>query len=108
MNDLRARERRIAEVLVKQGLTQLAAALGLNGAASRQDIAGQAATVAPRSLRVALEELGPTFIKVGQMLSTRGDLLPAPYRAELAKLQDAGPVVSAAAVQRIIDEELGP
>jgi ubiquinone biosynthesis protein len=108
MNDLRARERHIAEVLVKQGLTQLAAALGLSGMASHRHDAGQADTVAPRSLRIALEELGPTFVKLGQMLSTRGDLLSAPYRAELAKLQDAAPAVSSATVQRIIEQELGP
>ena len=67
MNDLHARERHIAEVLVKQGLTQLAGALGLNGIASR----GGADTVAPRNLRLALEELGPTFVKLGQMLDPR-------------------------------------
>ena len=60
MNDLRARERHIAEVLVKQGLTQLAAALGLDGMPPHRRIAGQADTVAPRNLRIALEELGPT------------------------------------------------
>jgi ubiquinone biosynthesis protein len=108
MNDLHARERHIAEVLVKQGLTQLAAALGLSGMASHPHSAGQADAVAPRNLRLALEELGPTFVKLGQMLSTRGDLLSPSYRAELAKLQDAASVISAAAVQRIIEEELGP
>jgi ubiquinone biosynthesis protein len=108
MNDLHARERHIAEVLVKQGLTQLAAALGLNGLARHGHNAGQADTVAPQSLRLALEELGPTFVKLGQMLSTRGDLLPPPYRAELAKLQDAAPVVAPAMIQRVIEEELGP
>ena len=37
---------------------------------------------------MALEELGPTFIKLGQVLSTRADLLPPDFQAELAKLQD--------------------
>jgi ubiquinone biosynthesis protein len=91
MNDLRARERHIAEVLVKQGLTQVSAD-----------------SVAPRNLRLALAELGPTFVKLGQMLSTRGDVLPARYRAELDKLQDAAPAVPAELVQRTIEEELGP
>jgi len=90
MNDLRARERHIAEVLVKQGLTQVSAD-----------------SVAPRNLRLALEELGPTFVKLGQMLSTRGDVLPPRYRAELDKLQDAAPAVPAELVQRTIEEELG-
>jgi ubiquinone biosynthesis protein len=107
MTDLHARERHIAEVLVKQGLTQLAGALGLNGIASRRHIGGGADTVAPRSLRLALEELGPTFVKLGQMLSTRGDLLSPAYRAELATLQDAAPAVAAAVVQHTIEQELG-
>jgi ubiquinone biosynthesis protein len=108
VSDLRERERHIAEVLVKQGLTQLCAALGLNGKASLARSSGQAEAMAPRNLRVALEELGPTFVKFGQMLSTRGDLLSPRYRAELAKLQDAAPVVPAAVVQRAIEQELGP
>src|SRR5688572_4845992 len=40
-------------------------------------------------LRMALEELGPTFIKLGQILSTRADLLPADIVSELAELQDS-------------------
>nr|WP_221197152.1 ubiquinone biosynthesis regulatory protein kinase UbiB [Simiduia aestuariiviva] len=43
---------------------------------------------APERLRLALERLGPIFIKFGQLLSTRPDLLPAPLIAELSKLQD--------------------
>jgi ubiquinone biosynthesis protein len=103
MNDLRARERQIAEVLVKQGLTQLPAALGLKGIASPR----RATADAPRNLRAAMEELGPTFIKLGQLLSTRGDLLPPRYRAELAKLQDGAPPVPTSLIQHTIEQELG-
>jgi ABC1 family protein len=95
-------------VLVRQGLTQLAAALGLSGAAyHRHRGGGTADAVAPRNLRLAREELGPTFVKLAQLLSTRGDLLPPVYRAELGKLQDAAPVVSGTVVEGILEQELG-
>ncbi len=61
----------------------------------------------PEHLRRAIEELGPTFIKLGQILSTRGDLLPAEYLEELAKLQDGAPPVPVEAVRQILFEELG-
>jgi ubiquinone biosynthesis protein len=61
----------------------------------------------PEHLRLALEELGPTFIKLGQILSTRGDLLPEPYLDELAKLQDGVPPMASAAVRTTVEEELG-
>ena len=61
----------------------------------------------PQHLRLALEELGPTFIKLGQILSTRGDLLPTPYLDELARLQDGVPPMASGEVRRIVEEELG-
>ena len=64
-------------------------------------------TTRPEHVRLAIEELGPTFIKLGQILSTRGDLLPAEYLAELAKLQDSTPPVPVEAVRQILQEELG-
>lgn len=45
----------------------------------------------PQRIRMAIEELGPTFIKLGQILSTRGDLIPAEVVAELSMLQDDVP-----------------
>ncbi len=56
---------------------------------------------------MALEELGPTFIKLGQLFSTRSDLLPPDYLHELAKLQDAAPPVPAAIIRTLLEEELG-
>jgi ubiquinone biosynthesis protein len=56
---------------------------------------------------MALEELGPTFMKLGQMLSTRTDLLPPAYQHELAKLQDAAPPIPIEAVHETIIVELG-
>jgi len=58
-------------------------------------------------LRRACEELGTMFIKLGQALSTRGDLLPDAYRRELAKLQDEVVPVPASVIADIIREDLG-
>ena len=58
-------------------------------------------------LRLALQELGTTFVKLGQVLSTRGDLLPADYQAELARLQDAEPPEPVAAIRQVVESELG-
>jgi ubiquinone biosynthesis protein len=60
----------------------------------------------PEDLRLALEELGPTFIKIGQLLSTRADLLPAAYQDELSKLQDSGPRIPAETVRETLKSEL--
>lgn len=61
----------------------------------------------PERLRLVFEELGPTFIKLGQLLSTRPDLIPADFLDELAKLQDDVPPFSLAEVHAIFQEELG-
>ncbi len=58
-------------------------------------------------IRLALEELGPIFIKFGQALSTRRDLLPADIADELAKLQDAVPPFPAEQAVAIIDAAYG-
>ena len=58
-------------------------------------------------VRMALEELGPTFIKLGQVLSTRPDLIPVEFVEELSKLQDDVPPFPYAEVEQIIESELG-
>jgi len=58
-------------------------------------------------VRMAMEELGPTFIKMGQILSTRPDLLPVEFIQELGKLQDHVPPFEYAQVKDIIEKELG-
>ena len=55
-------------------------------------------------IRLALEELGPIFVKFGQAISTRRDLLPADIADELAKLQDAVPPFSADVARQIIED----
>ena len=55
---------------------------------------------------MALEELGPTFVKLGQLLSTRADIVPPPIAMELEKLQDAVPPFPAEKARAIIESEL--
>ncbi|MCD6270130.1 MAG: phosphotransferase [Deltaproteobacteria bacterium] len=57
-------------------------------------------------MRLALEELGPTFIKLGQLLSTRPDLIPSDILTELRKLQDKVPGFSYSAAQEQIESSL--
>jgi len=61
----------------------------------------------PERVRMVIEELGPTFIKLGQILSTRGDLIPAEYTAELEKLQDTVPPTDFALIREQVEQELG-
>ena len=58
-------------------------------------------------LRESCLELGPTFIKVGQLFSTRGDLFPTEYVAELSKLQDQVPAFSYEQAAAIVQEDTG-
>ncbi|MEO0948094.1 MAG: AarF/ABC1/UbiB kinase family protein [Cyanobacteria bacterium J06641_5] len=58
-------------------------------------------------IRETILELGPTFIKVGQLFSTRADLFPAEYVEELTKLQDRVPAFSYEQVEAIVEQELG-
>src|SRR5919198_3530988 len=84
---------RIGKVLAKYGL--------------RERAGDRALTERAESLRLALEELGPTFAKLGQILSTRPDLLPPEFVAELEKLQDDVPPLTEAEVVLVMEEELG-
>ena len=61
----------------------------------------------PQGLRMAFEELGPTYIKLGQILSTRPDLIPMEFIQELAKLQDNVPAFPFEQVREVIDSEFG-
>ena len=96
---LAARGARIATVMAKHGLK------GLFGRAEEQGTTGRHPQA--KLLRKALEELGPTFCKLGQILSTRPDLLPAEYIEELAMLQDSVPPLSEQDVVSITERELG-
>lgn len=63
--------------------------------------------VSPENARAALEELGPTFVKIGQILSTRPDILPDEYIVELEKLQDGVKPEKYEDIKNIIEKELG-
>jgi len=100
------RTRQIASVLINHGWDYLT---NNDQASIDKSSFGhqQAAQTKPEHLRIALEELGTTFIKLGQILSTRADLLPPDYLAELTKLQDAAPPVPFAAIREALIAELG-
>lgn len=61
----------------------------------------------PERLRMAFEELGPTFVKMGQIISTRPDLIPRPYIVEFRKLQDNVKPLPFDTIKEVIEEELG-
>src|SRR5579863_9160096 len=65
------------------------------------------AAAAGKALAADLEALGPTFIKLGQLLAARADLLPVPYLAALARLQDRVEPFAFEEVRRIVEAELG-
>ena len=60
-----------------------------------------------RRLTLVLQELGPTFIKLGQILATRPDFVPEPYISEFRKLQDAVTPFATSEARQIIEKELG-
>jgi len=62
----------------------------------------------PERLRIAFEHLGPTFIKFGQILATRHDLLPTAYIESLQKLQDQVSPIAFDQIKSILEQELGP
>ena len=99
-----ARLAAIARVAIAKGWGRHAERLGFAGAAT----AGTAPPASDaRRLRDALEELGPTFVKFGQMLSQRDDLFPAELVAELRGLQDRAGSFPAETARRIIEEDIG-
>ncbi|HSK08062.1 MAG TPA: AarF/UbiB family protein [Vicinamibacterales bacterium] len=105
------RLREITTVLVKYGFLDVVARLGLTstvGLGLRFRRRPQRALPGSRAVRLrrALEELGPTFIKFGQALSTRADLLAPELIAELSLLQDAVPALAPGVAERAVEEAL--
>ncbi|HET6907913.1 MAG TPA: AarF/UbiB family protein [Mycobacteriales bacterium] len=100
------RYRDIARLLLKYGRSDLVRSAGLD-AALGDDVEPEGAQQAGDELAADLERLGPTFIKLGQLLSTRADLLPAPYLESLARLQDRLEPFPFDVVRETIEDELG-
>lgn len=94
---------------MRHGLGALVGLLGLSPLLPRRlrtRVATQQPVLAVH-LRQALEELGPTFIKLGQVLSLRADLLPAEFVRELSLLQDRVPPGPFDQARRVVEQELG-
>lgn len=109
-NDLHlTRSREIASVLIGHGWDYLLHNFESAGIGKSQFPAKlrRGSLTRPEHLRTALEELGTTFIKLGQILSTRADLLPPDYLKELSKLQDSAPSVPFETVRNALLKELG-
>src|SRR5258708_33801614 len=98
----------IIALLVKDGRSDLVKQASLVKTGGNHTRA-LATTVAPKAEELAsdLESLGATFIKLGQLLSTRGDMLPEPYLDALARLQDQVEPFSYEEVEQIVSSELG-
>ena len=110
------RLRQILNVLVKHGFGYLVERVNLQHYLSlgrrivtfkkRQEPSRERQTIAERA-RLALEDLGPTFIKLGQILSARSDLIAPEFLREFKKLQDEVPDFSFSEVKQIVEGEFG-
>ncbi len=106
------RYREIVRILVRHGFLNVVEQLGVAGyapwplrLATERAALDRVSTEA--RVRQAIEELGPTFVKLGQIVSTRPDLIPPALLSELAKLQDAVPPAPWDAVRACLERELG-
>ena len=97
----------IVALLVKYGRSDLVNQADLTSAERLSRKQTSTADEKAHELAADLEALGPTFIKLGQLLSTRGDLLPEPYLEALARLQDQIEPFPYEEVERIVSSELG-
>ena len=96
----------IGRLLIKYGRSDLVRQAGLD-TTLLDDVEPAGARAEGDELAADLERLGPTFIKLGQLLSTRADLLPPPYLDALARLQDDLEPFSFDEVRGTIEDELG-
>lgn len=99
----------LARLLYKYGNSDLVKRAGLEDALLADDRDEGAPAADPAAIELAddLERLGPAYIKLGQLLSTRADLLSPEYLEALTRLQDKVEPFSFADVEKIVQEELG-
>lgn len=101
----------ISRVMIRHGLGNTLDWIGGFGTGRSKQIGEQAGGPlsgfpSPERIRKTFEELGPSFIKLGQLMSTRADIFPAPYIEELRKLQDQVPAVAFSEIRQVIEAEL--
>jgi ubiquinone biosynthesis protein len=100
----------LARLLIKHGRRDLVEGAGLESALPAEERPGtDEADVTPQAAELAddLERLGPTYIKLGQLLSTRADILPISYMEALSRLQDKVAPFDGREAERIIEDEIG-
>ena len=97
----------IARVAVAKGWGHYAERLGLARDGEREKGVGRPEATDAARLRSALEELGPTFVKFGQMLSVRPDIFPDDIVAELSRLHSHARAFPGAEAREIVERELG-
>jgi ubiquinone biosynthesis protein len=104
------RLQRVAGIVVKHGFGEVlmrvpfaTQVLGIDASRAKAEVTG----TAPERFARLLGALGPTYIKLGQVLSMRSDLLPRDYVVALTALQDRAPVIPLEKVTRAIEEGLG-
>jgi ubiquinone biosynthesis protein len=98
----------IAMLFWKYGTSDLAKEFANDAAGDgKKTLTEKSGQPAPEELADDLEKMGPTFIKFGQLLSSRPDLLPEPYLKALARLQDKVKPFHYEQVEEIISSELG-
>jgi predicted unusual protein kinase regulating ubiquinone biosynthesis (AarF/ABC1/UbiB family) len=100
----RKRLAEISGVAARFGLEAVLLRLGLGGGGADETDGPEPLS---RRTRQALEALGPTFVKLGQILSTRSDLLPADWIAEFEQLQSAGPTLDFETLRPEVEAALG-
>lgn len=104
------RLRQIVSVLARHGFGELVSRTGLGaqlGIGKKSDETETKRVSVGERIRLVLTELGPSFVKLGQIVSTRPDLIPADIIVEIQKLQDDVPPVAFEQIRPTIEEQLG-